>query len=655
MTAKNKPYEQFGPYVLFKKLESSSLGELWRAARVDANTIATVVALRRLTGGNREAMLSAISLARQVAPLLTGSSFAKEQVIDVINGVPFVAHAYAGGRSLRHIVERARGATGNQPNPIPIDQALVIVEKVALSLATIGELRFAGEKLSHGALIPEFVWISDDGEIRVAGQQLGKGFVTSLKEPRNTLDIGRYLSPEYQHSGDVTKASEVYSLGAILYLTVTGLEPPDPTSTSAFAAAIRAAKTMAGTPIPDEIHAILTKSLNLDPNARFASPADMKAALSALTTGGKYSATSFNLAMYVSNLLKKELDGEAIEREKEARTNFAVYIEALTNGTAAAEAVPVVASPAGPTAQARKSIIPIAVAATLVLALLGGGAYFMLGSKKAPPIAAQPKLASAVPVAPPKPPKQIIPEPILASPAPQPAATVTATTATADEAALQKKAFEAAVKEKYHQELLKLQAEYTAQLQKQQSKNAPVAVQQQPVQVAEATPRQIDANTRPQTEPSAAQFDAQRMTTTESTATPPVAAPATQAPAPALETQAPPPQVTQTQPAAPVVPQIHEGDVVDITQVDVVPRRTRDPHVVYPPIAARERAEATILATLLVSEKGDVTEVKILRGDNRFGFNDAAVRALKTARYAPAMKDGKHVKTWMPQMIQFKP
>jgi len=639
MTARNKPYEQFGPYVLFKKLESSSLGDLWRAARVDANTIATVVALRRLTGGNREAMLSAIALARQVAPLLTGSSFAKEQTIDVIDGVPFVAHTYAGGRSLRHIVDRARGAAGVQPNPIPTDQALIIVEKVALSLATIGELRFAGEKLSHGALVPEFVWIGDDGEIRVGGQQLGKGLISYPNH---------FLSPEYLHSGQATKASEVYSVGAILYFTLTGLEPPDPTSTSAFAAAIRAAKTMSGTPMPDDIGAILTKSLNLDPNARFASVADMKQALSALTTGGKYSATSFNLAMYVTSLLKKELEGEAIEREKESKTNFAPYIEALSAPAVAAP--PPAISPAGPTAQARKSTVPVAVAASLALAVIGGGAYLMLGSKKAAPVAAPPKLASALPVVAPKTPKQIVSEPILASPTPQQqaAATVTATTGTVDEAA-QKKAFEDAVRQKLHAEMMKLQAEYTAQLQKQQSKNAPVPVQNAPTQIADATPRQSD--TRTGSDPSAAQLDAQRLpaaTNPTETVAPQVIAPATQAPVqPVVE--------TQTQPPAPVVPQIHEGDVVDVTEVDAVPKRTRDPRIVYPPMAARERAEANILTTILISETGEVLDVKILRGDNRFGFNDAAVRALKSARYSPAIKAGKRVRTWMPQLIQFKP
>jgi len=42
-------------------------------------------------------MLASIGIARQVVPLLTGPSFARDQVIDEVNGVPFIAHDYAGG------------------------------------------------------------------------------------------------------------------------------------------------------------------------------------------------------------------------------------------------------------------------------------------------------------------------------------------------------------------------------------------------------------------------------------------------------------------------------------------------------------------------------------------------------------------------------
>ena len=53
----------------------------------------------------------------------------------------------------------------------------------------------------------------------------------------------------------------------------------------------------------------------------------MKQAISALANGGKYSATTFNLAFYLSSLLKKEMESEAADREKEAKVNVAPYVE----------------------------------------------------------------------------------------------------------------------------------------------------------------------------------------------------------------------------------------------------------------------------------------------------------------------------------------
>src|ERR1051326_1970908 len=291
MASKNKPYEQFGPYILFKKLESDALSELWRAARVENGQLGDLVALRRFTGGNRDAISASAMNAKSIVGGLTGTSFAKHQTIDVINNTPFIAHDYSGGRSLRHIVDRARGGNGITPNPIPIDQAIAIAEKVALSLATTADLRVGGgDRLTHGALIPQFVWITDDGGIRVAGQQRGAGIIASLKDARVASDIGRYFAPEYQSSGQATKSSEMYSMGAMLYLLVTGAEPPDGLTASACASAVRGAKTMTGGAMPDDIRTIIEKSLSLDAAPRYGSMGDMKQAISALATGGKYSA-----------------------------------------------------------------------------------------------------------------------------------------------------------------------------------------------------------------------------------------------------------------------------------------------------------------------------------------------------------------------------
>jgi len=623
MSAKNRPYEQFGPFILFKKLETDALGDLWRAGRVDGGQLGPIMAVRRMSGGNRAALLQSAADANQLVPLLSGTTFAKDQTIDVANGIPFVAHEYSGGRSLRHIVDRARGGAGITPNPVPLDQAIVVAEKIALSLATTADLRYLGNRLAHGALIPQFVWITDEGEIRVAGQQLGKGLVASLHDAKVGGELAKYFAAEYRASGEVSKTTDVYSLGAILYLLVTGTEPPDAVTGSAFAQTIRAAKTFSGQPLPDDIRAIIDKSLAIDPNARYATIGDMKQVLSSLVHGGNYSASTFNLAFYLSNLLKKELEGETLERERESKVNAAAYAQAPV-------AAPMAETQSSAEAPA-KSRMPLFAVAAAVLVAIGIGAFIALKPKPPAPV-----LHAAVP--PPKP-NVVISQPVMAA-SPQ------TSTAPIDPAA-QKKAFEAAVQQKMQEEMMKLQADLNKQLKQQQSKNAPVqtaSLTTPPSQASQASQQADDRGG------SAAALDQRRVASRQEV---PAPTQTVAQQAPALTPQ--PQPATNTAPALTPQPAmtIHEGDVVDVTELDKVPQPLSEIHPAYPPLALRQHAEATVILSTLISENGDVVEVKILKGDPRFGFNEAASRAMRSIKFTPPIKDGKRVKTWRPQSISF--
>src|SRR6202171_6645559 len=113
MAAKNRPYEQFGSFILFKKLESDALGGVWRAGRIEKGQLGSILALRRLSGGNREGFAASAATARQLVPQLTGTSFAKHQEIDAVSGIPYIAQEYSGGGRPRHHHAPARG--GRRP------------------------------------------------------------------------------------------------------------------------------------------------------------------------------------------------------------------------------------------------------------------------------------------------------------------------------------------------------------------------------------------------------------------------------------------------------------------------------------------------------------------------------------------------------------
>jgi TonB family protein len=644
MAARNKPYEQFGPYILYKKLEADALGDLWRAGRIEGGELGATVALRRLSGGRREALLASTHAVSNILPRLSGASFVRDQHAGREDGIPFLTWEYAGGRSLRHVIARARGGEDSAPNPLPIDQAIAIAEKIALSLATMADFReTSGGRLSHGALIPHFVWITDEGEIRVAAQQIGPGLIASLDQPEVAAEIGRYFPPEYRSSGRVSRDTDVYSMGAILFLIVSGQEPPDPASSSAFGAAVSGARTMSGEAIPDDIRTILDRSLTLDSAMRFPAMGEMKQALSSLA--GKYSATTFNLAFYLSTLLKKEMEAEAIERTREAKISVGPYLEtAIRPATPAASPAPALPPPVmfANTIEKPKTRMPLMLSiAALALAAAGAGGYLMIARQtKAPDdsrIAAA-QIATA-------PPPQVISEPVMASPEESDSDMIQDDSSLDPEA--QKRAFDEAVRQKLQAEMMKLQSAFLADLQQKQPSSAPAPVSSSPAPAASTnTLSPEEAATLAAAQLEQQRRDAQLADTAEQrpAASQPIAQTA-QAPASATPSSAAPAQT----------PVIREGDLVEVSLLDSMPRPTRPIRPVYPPLAARQKIAATIILTAFLTEDGDVTDVRVLRGDPRYGLNDAAIRAMRATKFTPPMKDGKHVRTWFPQTIEFNP
>jgi periplasmic protein TonB len=106
----------------------------------------------------------------------------------------------------------------------------------------------------------------------------------------------------------------------------------------------------------------------------------------------------------------------------------------------------------------------------------------------------------------------------------------------------------------------------------------------------------------------------------------------------------------------PEVVRAREGDLVPQgTEGLAPPRILKRATVQYPPMARVQKVEGTIICSVLVNEKGQVSDVKILRGSNRgAGLNEAAEQMMRRSTFSPGVKDGVKVKSWTTVPVDFK-
>jgi len=116
------------------------------------------------------------------------------------------------------------------------------------------------------------------------------------------------------------------------------------------------------------------------------------------------------------------------------------------------------------------------------------------------------------------------------------------------------------------------------------------------------------------------------------------------------------PEPEPERPAQPQVARAREGDLVPVgTEGLTPPRMTRQGPVSYPPVARAQRVQGTVIMSVLVSETGQVMDVKVIRGVSMpVGINEAAVQTMRRSTFSPGMKDGVRVKSYVTVPIEFK-
>jgi beta-lactam-binding protein with PASTA domain len=136
----------------------------------------------------------------------------------------------------------------------------------------------------HRDIKPGNVLVTRDGRVKVTDFGIARAVAESaLTLPGTTLGSVHYFSPEQARGETATPASDIYSLGIVLYELLTGRRPWEGDT----AAAIATARLTGPVPspsavrsgIPPALEAIDRKALAQRPEDRFGSAAEMAAAL----------------------------------------------------------------------------------------------------------------------------------------------------------------------------------------------------------------------------------------------------------------------------------------------------------------------------------------------------------------------------------------
>jgi eukaryotic-like serine/threonine-protein kinase len=197
----------------------------------------------------------------------------------------YVATELLDGQTLRDFIDAKR----REGRTVSFKGACNLITHIANGLER------AAASMPHGGLNPAAIWVSKSGRVKVA--DLGLPRTLPMLARRGAPDGGAdesYVAPEVLGGRQATLASDVYSLGIVLYEVLTGRLPSAP---------LRPPSEMASD-VPADVDAILGKALARDPSNRFRSPPELRQALASVQAGaGSGVATSTSSGLAGSGLL----------------------------------------------------------------------------------------------------------------------------------------------------------------------------------------------------------------------------------------------------------------------------------------------------------------------------------------------------------------
>ena len=208
------PNRVLGPYQIEAELGGGSFGTVFRARDL---TLDREVALKVLRPGSPIPAAALLAEARAAAAL-NHPNVCAIHAVDSSLGAPMIVMEYVAGQPLSGFL-----MTG----PLARQQAAGLFRQVALGMAAAH-----AQGVVHGDLKPANILVTPDGTVKIVDFGMARRSTSSAQGEKTVLwDPGpaggisgtpAYMAPEQARGEPATPASDVFSLGVMLYELVTG-------------------------------------------------------------------------------------------------------------------------------------------------------------------------------------------------------------------------------------------------------------------------------------------------------------------------------------------------------------------------------------------------------------------------------------------------
>jgi serine/threonine protein kinase/tetratricopeptide (TPR) repeat protein len=210
---------RIGPYKIVERIGIGGFGEVYRAFRAD-DQYRKEVALKVVRGGQDSGFVfTRFKNERQILASLEHPNIARlHDGGTTADGVPYFVMELIDGQPLDQYCNRRQ---------------LSLTERLSLFLQVCSAVQYAHQRLIiHRDIKPSNILVTSGGTPTLLDFGIAKilDTETSTEGPEPTLTVFRALTPGYaspeQVKGDsITTASDVYSLGIVLYELLTGQHP----------------------------------------------------------------------------------------------------------------------------------------------------------------------------------------------------------------------------------------------------------------------------------------------------------------------------------------------------------------------------------------------------------------------------------------------